>query len=604
MRKLVAGRRLELSEKTVLVLGGAGMVGQAICVQLLNELPKKLIVHSLFRGEAEEAAAYLNRTQKDREPKVTIAYDFGNIFVREDLKDEPRRELMERTENRTEMIEDILSDLSNDRLQNMALWKLIDRHKPQIVLDCINTATAIAYQNIYDVANQLYKTLCDSAEGDAEQRIKVLKDQAERLLCSLYVPQLVRHVQVLSMALQKFKVEFYLKVGTTGTGGMGLNIPYTHGEDKPSKQLMSKTAMAGAHTLLLYLMHATPEPPITREIKPSAAVAWKEIGFKQIRKRGQAIELYDCSPNDGFSCRVGETLFRHVADDDGRLVQIKDDQDEPETLQSVCIDTGENGLFSRGEFTAITTQNQMEFVTPEEIAANVIYEIRGSNTGCDILGAIRSATMGPSYRAAFIRGEAIEQIKELEKLYKGVETDLDADESIAFEILGPPMLSKLLFEAYLLKRHYKTIDNILAAEPEAITNAMTKLIADLPRLRSKIISVGIPILLPDGQSFLRGRDMSIPDFSGEESRVISEPLLNQWADQGWVDLRQSNWKKWRERLLELKYELSTIPEADQKALSSFASRPKSFWDDEIDIGELVGWIFIYLEEGGRRGYAR
>ena len=36
-------------------------------------------------------------------------------------------------------------------------------------------------------------------------------------------------------------------------------------------------------------------------------------------------------------------------------------------FESVFIDTGENGIFSRGEFEAITTEGQMEFVTPEEI---------------------------------------------------------------------------------------------------------------------------------------------------------------------------------------------------------------------------------------------
>jgi hypothetical protein len=42
----------------------------------------------------------------------------------------------------------------------------------------------------------------------------------------------------------------------------------------------------------------------------------------------------------------------------------------------VFIDTGENGLFSRGEFEAIATPGQMEFVTPEEIADVVVREPR------------------------------------------------------------------------------------------------------------------------------------------------------------------------------------------------------------------------------------
>ena len=49
----------------------------------------------------------------------------------------------------------------------------------------------------------------------------------------------------------------YLKVGTTGTGGMGLNIPFTHSEDKPSRVLLAKSAMAGAHSMLLFLLGRT-----------------------------------------------------------------------------------------------------------------------------------------------------------------------------------------------------------------------------------------------------------------------------------------------------------------------------------------------------------
>src|SRR3546814_2041559 len=46
---------------------------------------------------------------------------------------------------------------------------------------------------------------------------------------------------------------------SSGTGGMGLNIPYTHSEEKPSRVLLSKSALAGAHSLLLFLLARTPE---------------------------------------------------------------------------------------------------------------------------------------------------------------------------------------------------------------------------------------------------------------------------------------------------------------------------------------------------------
>ena len=71
-----------------------------------------------------------------------------------------------------------------------------------------------------------------------------------------------QHVILLKQAMEECGTRLYLKIGTTGTGGMGLNIPYTHGEDKPSAALMSKTAIAFAHTGLLFLMARTVGSPV------------------------------------------------------------------------------------------------------------------------------------------------------------------------------------------------------------------------------------------------------------------------------------------------------------------------------------------------------
>lgn len=579
---------MEIANKTVLVLGAAGMVGKAACRLLLNERPAKLIVHSLG-GEAVDTAKELQEVESGVEE---IASDHGDIFVREEFRHKSRAEILQHSVTRKALIADILDDLNDELVERMALWQLLDRHKPQIVIDCINTATAIAYQNIYEKARDARVAL-ESADSN-ELRVNL-----EHVLCSLYIPQLIRHIQILHRGLNHAKSEFYLKIGTTGTGGMGLNIPYTHGEERPSKQLMSKTAMAGAHTLLLYLMYASPEPPIVREIKPSAAIAWKKISRGVIRKHGIPIQLYDCNIEQPFSCQVGEILEQYTQVD--KVSQIRDENNEVENLHSVFIDTGENGLFSHGEFSAITTQNQMEFVTPEEIAANVIYEITGSNSGTDVLGAIRSASMGPSYRAAFLRSAAIERIKKLEKLF---------DESVAFELLGPPRLAKLLFEAYLLKVTFTTLQKILAASAESIELQTMHLIHENRELRSRIISVGIPILLPDGESLLRGKEISTPDFKGQNSVTVARDKdVDDWADEGWVDLRSKNWEWWKGQLLRLQHQVNSIPDLDQDAQSSVYSRTKVFWtpeekleDMEFDIGEIVGWIFINDERGGRRGY--
>ena len=92
------------------------------------------------------------------------------------------------------------------------------------------------------------------------------------------VPQIVRHILFLHRALENSSVRVYVKVGTTGTGGMGINIPYTHSEDKPSAQLLSKSAIGFAHTGLLFLLARTPGVSIIKEIKPGAMIGFKRPG--------------------------------------------------------------------------------------------------------------------------------------------------------------------------------------------------------------------------------------------------------------------------------------------------------------------------------------
>jgi hypothetical protein len=118
---------------------------------------------------------------------------------------------------------------------------------PYIIIDTINTATGL--QNRTFTAAKALKDRLNSLKEGAPITNET-KAAVEQVLCSLYVPQLIRHVQIFLQSMVETKTKFYLKIGTCGTGGMGLNIPYTHSEDKPSQMLLSKSAVAGGHSLL------------------------------------------------------------------------------------------------------------------------------------------------------------------------------------------------------------------------------------------------------------------------------------------------------------------------------------------------------------------
>lgn len=563
---------MDILNKTVLVLGGWGLVGSAVVRKLIPEQPKKIVITSLRLSEAEDAVKNFQQEFPWLDKDYFAPWG-GDIFVRNEFKELNRLDILADQNKRKILMHDIMEELNEEIINNSALYHLLSRFKSDVIIDCINTATAIAYQDVYTSYRNIKKAI------KSRVPYEMLVEETEKLICTEYIPQLIRHIQLMYSCMSLVKTKIYIKIGTSGTGGMGLNIPYTHSEEKPSRVLLSKSSIAGAHTLLLFLMGRTPEGPITKEIKPTAAIAWKRIEFGEIKKRGKPIELLDIPVTD---CIPLEDKFQICIDKEYRT--------SGKTLHSVFIDTGENGIFSRGEFETISAQKQMEFVTPEEIADVVIYEIKGGNTGHDIINALDHATMEPTYRAGYMQHMAVEKLAELESENNKA--------SVAFELLGPPRLSKLLYEIHLLRLFSKTMKDILAASPEDLSKKCLELITTDDELRNEIISIGIPILLPDGRSLLRGGIIKIPAFRGENILDVTDENINLWATEGWVDLRSSNMKKWQTRISELIEEAENIP---VKNTSSNHVRTRSYWRnfEEINIGKICSWIFIHEEQGNR-----
>lgn len=562
---------MDILNKTVLVLGGWGLVGNAVIRKIVPEKPKKIIVTSLRQSEAEDEVKRL-QIEFSHLPEETFVPWWGNIFVRNDFKDEDRFALLNDADKRKILMHDIMDEMTEDVLHASSIYQLLTEHKPDIIIDCINSATGIAYQDVYTSYRNIKKKI--SGGPSAQEMI----EETEKLICTLYIPQLIRHIQILYNSMNEVGTKIYVKIGTSGTGGMGLNIPYTHSEEKPSRVLLSKSAVAGAHTLLLFLMGRTPDGAITKEIKPTAAIAWKRVEYGEIKKHGKSIPIVEVSPDEA------EIL------DDKLIMKPTPKKKSDKFLTSVFIDTGENGTFSRGEFEAITAQGQMEYVTPEEIAVDAIYEIRGGNTGHDIINALDNATLEPTYRAGFMQHSAVEMLEELEKIH---EVD-----SVAFELLGPPRLSKLLYEIYLLKKIRTTMPAIVQSNPDELSDECFSLIKSNNKLRNDIISIGIPIMYPDGKSVLRGNEMKIPPYRGDDELTVTPENIDLWCNDGWVDLRVQNMVNWQRRIKAIMDEANSIHYSDT---SSMHVRTKKYWNnfEVIDLGKVVGWIFIREEKGER-----
>jgi hypothetical protein len=528
----------------------------AIARGMLRHQPARLKITALTKEETEVGYAEL---QKLAQGKTEIARDWGDLMVSTEFKDEPRRELVEDTEKRNRLLDDIYGPYDRERLERSYLYKLLSQEKPDIVVDCVNTATAIAYQDVFSSVEEVRNGL---AKGGDDCR-----DIVERHLTILYMPQLIRHVHILLDALKNAGTQFYLKVGTSGTGGMGLNIPFTHSEQRPSSMLLAKSSVAGAHSLLLFLTARTPGAPAVKEIKPTAAIAWKSIGAGPLSWRGKPLNRYDAT---------GSVPFDEALDNSKTTWKRVDGQ-----LDSVFIDMGENGLFSRDEFEAISSLGLMELVTTEEIATIVIREIRGKPTGLDIVGALDSAAMGPTYRGGVLRELALRRMEELE-----AET---GQRSVAFEMLGPPRLSKLLFEAYILERLYETLQRASELDAALTAREAEELLKNDDDLRTTILSIGLPIISADGASVLRGPELKAKPEKGTQ---VDDRLIAR----GWVDLRPSNWQLWRDRVHRFIEEVTEAPGPDE---GSIADVDQASRGNRIRPGATVAWIFK-REDGGER----
>jgi NAD(P)-dependent dehydrogenase (short-subunit alcohol dehydrogenase family) len=549
---------MEIRGTRVVLLGGSGLVGTAVARKLLLHGPAALVISGLSEREAREAVEELRG--EPGADDVELIPEWGDIFVPESLRERSRSDVLADPEARSMLLDNLYGGVGEEAVERSALGALLLRHEPELVVDSINTATIFAYQNVFSSVARL-RERARSGEVDVEA--------VEGHLATLYLPQLIYHVRVALDAMRRVGTRMYLKIGTSGTGGMGLNIPFTHSEDRPSRMLLAKASVAGAHTMLLYLMARTPGAPAVKEIKPTAAVSWKRIGAGEITRRGVVISRTDATGPVPIERAFGEAASAW--------------KDTGEPLRGVFLDAGENGLFSPPEFEALTALGLMEFITPEEIAEDVEREIQGYPTGHDVVAALDASTTGPTYRAGVLRQCALDHMEALESKA--------GFRSVAYEMLGPPRLSKLLFESAILQTLFA--DDLAAAaelDPAATAAGADQLIRDDADLRTRILSIGLPILLPDGERLLRGAEVKVaPAGPGATD-------ANRLAEQGWVDLRAANWERWRGRLRQVVGRIDGMRGVEFGSQSDLEP-----WHGSRSIrpGALAAWVFRY-EDGGER----
>ena len=155
----------------------------------------------------------------------------------------------------------------------------------------------------------------------------------------------------------------------------------------------------------------------------------------------------------------------------------------------------------------------------------------------------------------------------------------------------------------MLKRIFGTIHAVAEKDPQSMTDAVAQLVREDKHLRSQAISIGIPILMPDGKTLLcadRGRR----DHRWEWQAWDTSPdAIDRWCEMEWIDLRVQNMARWKQRMQDILRDAACVPNADFDSSSGWgrAMFDAATWelDPEINLGEVAGWIFSCEEKGQR-----
>jgi hypothetical protein len=136
----------------------------------------------------------------------------------------------------------------------------------------------------------------------------------------------------------------------------------------------------------------------------------------------------------------------------------------------------------------------------------------------------------------------------------------------------------------VLSRLFPSVRSLAEGAPADIARDAERLLREHePSLRRQILSVGLPILLSDGRSVLRGKTVVVPP-DGRGADI---------APRGWVDLRVSNMEHWVRRASRI----ASVPRDSRTG--SGARWTAADPDGPVEPARMAVWIFEE-EDGGFR----
>jgi len=554
---------IELKNKCVFVLG-AGQIGTAVAVQLLKSRPRRIVLHAYTPEEANEAVDKLKAMNCEG---IQLIASSGDVFLPYSMKDTIDKKLLHSEDNMYKLLSYYYSEPYPELLKEYSIYQLINKWKPDIIIDCVNTATVFG-----DDCKGYLKHIKSNFQANIENTPKQIKRVFSEYLADNFVPKLIHFVMSLKLGIEDFKVKKYIKVSTTGLGGMGMNLRFSHGDTVNyclSNAIVGKVAAAGMlHQLLLSLSH-TPGFDIS-VIVPATCVGWEETALTEVENSLGKIRAVDSS-----------AVRKLTIDKDIEGYGTVEDEDY---LKIPLVYAGENKAYSLCEIAALTAYGQMESVTKEEVAEAVIDNIAGMSSK-DLLAQMDLASIPSSYKGRRVRDITLNKLKTIEN-----QSNIP---SIVTGNLGPTT-AKHICELYLLKKiSDNSITKLLSMDIRELKERVHNEILNNKPIRVQILSVGLPILM-DNDNVLIGEKWMVPE-EHEDFRITRDNIEN-WTQKGWVDLREKNLLWWKKEIRDVLKDV----ERERKTEEISLIRDIYAIDDDFNVGELLAYCYI-LKGGGRRG---
>jgi len=542
--------------KTILILG-AGNVGEACAALLARIQPSKIILHTLTEKEAMQARDNVFKLGNNK--NVTIDTSFGNVLFTPEISGKISPEISDNVKK--EVLEYIYDPFSEKIAGKSSLFNLLSKYKPDYIIDSINIATVVGCANDpYFLAQYFLKK---EPAGN---------ELFENMLLSATIPILTRFVQVLHKYLAENNHVVYVKVSTTGSGGMGMNIKYTHGDLKEagmSNAILGKVAAAGVFNQLLWTLANTPGINV-RVVIPATLIGWQEVGF------GKFI-------SNGRYCVLNKKIQKiNISELPAVLKNSLNHNDKTDEYMEIpFVESGENAAYSLAEMTAITAQGQMEAITREEVA-NAVIDCMYGTSKYDMISAMDMASLKSTYTGAVQRNNILNKVKCIQ--------DEKCIPSIATNNLGPTV-TKHLYELYfILEAGNFNLNNIVSFSTADILVKIKEIVSQKTEIINQILSLGLPVLQEDNMLII-GDKINYP--KNQSFEFIDEDKINYWAKLGWVDLREKQIQTWLDLLLRMFNELNS-PDGKMVDLE----RNLQFMNKTEVLGEVLA--YLYSISGGSR----